>query len=117
MCKAIHGIARLAPSYDIRLPITESILICLCDVLNYLLNLEYESKLFQAIFTIAFYCLARIGELVNYSGEQLDNLIKLSDLTFEKSGDEFLCFFLTFRTFKHNTSRKPHIIPVEALAS
>ena len=96
--KVIHDIARLTPSYGIRLPITEAILTRLCDALNYLLNFNYERKLFQAMCTTAFYCLARTGEWVNYSGEQLDNLVQLLNLTFEKSGDEFLHFFLTFRT-------------------
>ena len=115
--KAVQGIARLAPSYDVRLPITESILIRICDALTYLVDLHYERKLFKAIFTTAFYSLARIGELVNYNGNHLEDLIQLSDLNFEKNGEEIIRFFLTFRTFKHNAFGKPHVITVDTLQS
>jgi len=62
--KLIQGCRRLRPVVDQRAPITISMLCSICKVLPGVANNTFESALFKAIFSIAFFGLFRVSELV-----------------------------------------------------
>ncbi|XP_021364068.1 uncharacterized protein LOC110457221 [Mizuhopecten yessoensis] len=114
--KAIRGAASLAPTYDIRLPITLPILERLCSAVPTILNNVVQQNLVVAVFAVAFYSLARIGELLGHCslGTSPKKVVQLDDVTFEADGAVLKRMHITYREFKHNISGKPHVIPVEA---
>lgn len=61
--KLIAGSYRARPSFDIRLPITLSILDKLIDALEYTASNWFDIILFKAMYLFAFYTFARIGEI------------------------------------------------------
>lgn len=113
--RAIRGVLKLAPSYDVRLPITEHILSRICTAIPHVAQSQFERLLVHAVFTTAFYGLARIGELLPHS-HHTDNVLQFSDVSFEASGSYLSRMHVTFRHFKHNTASIPHVIPLETLA-
>ncbi|XP_021348026.1 uncharacterized protein LOC110446987 [Mizuhopecten yessoensis] len=113
--KALQGSARLARSYDTRLPITEHILIKLCKALPSTVSDPEVQVLVQADFTVAFYSLARTGELLS-NNAHVNHLLQLSDVAFEHNDRIAVMMHITFREIKHNTACKPHVIPVVAIS-
>ena len=66
-------------TFDIRKPITVKLLSDLIRVLSNICSSLYESKLFSAIFTLAFFAFLKIGETVesglSYHVIQRDNIV------------------------------------------
>ncbi|XP_069102502.1 uncharacterized protein [Argopecten irradians] len=113
--KAVNGVARLAPSFDTRLPITQPILHRLCRCLPHMVTGSYDNLMFRAIFTTAFYALARIGELLAFTKPQSERVLQLEDVSFEVKNDQAVKVHLVFKNFKHNISQQPHSVPIVAL--
>lgn len=115
--KAMRGAACLAPTYDSRLPITEVIVNRLCSALYTVVSNHWEHVLLTAIFSLAFYSLARIGELLAYDSQTASHhrLLQLTDVSFDMEGTRLSRMYITYREFKHNISGKPHVVPVEAI--
>ncbi|XP_069100867.1 uncharacterized protein [Argopecten irradians] len=113
--KVIQGATRLAPSFDTRLPITIPILHSLCEQICKVTSCPHEQSLLAAVFTLAFYALARLGELLAYTSAQAKKLLQLADVDVEFKDKRPNQIFITFRHFKHNISGKPHTIPVKAM--
>ena len=104
----LKGSQRLAPSFDIRLPITISMLDALVASLPHVTASSYCRLLFQAMFLFAFYAFARCSEIAYTNAASLPLLVQYSDLDLSvKDGQEVVC--VTFRHFKHNYG-KPHTI-------
>ena len=78
--KLVAGAHRLHPSIDFRLPITAPILVKLLHAAE--MNLfGYDRVLCQAMFSFAFHTYARIGELTFSGSDQVNNILKLDDVS------------------------------------
>lgn len=79
--KILEGFKRLK-STNIRAPITKKILMKLVLALPQGCYNEYESILFKAMFSLAYFGLFRVGELAATNYYQAGYALQLSDLTF-----------------------------------
>lgn len=113
--KAVAGAARLLPQYDSRLPITEPILQRLVQSLPYVYPSLYEQVLYKSIFTLAFYGLARVGELVMTAQDKSHNVLQVSDVQVVFQHAKPANMQVCFRHFKHNSSQKAHTITVNTI--
>ena len=110
--KMLAAANKLKSQADARLPITLVILVDLVKSLDHTVSNLYHRILFQAMYTIAFFGLMRVGEITKtISGIvplQLKNLkIYTTHIT------------LTISHFKHNTTMKPFtlVLPRQSLAA
>ncbi|XP_060561111.1 uncharacterized protein LOC132720891 [Ruditapes philippinarum] len=104
----IKGTQRLSPSYDLRLPITTTILDKLLAALKITSQSYFHEKLFSAMFFFAFNAFARCSEITKCKPSTEPFILKLSDMNFiSEAGQSFVS--VTYRFYKHN-SGKPHTI-------
>ena len=108
--KLIAGAQRLSPSFDVRLPITEPLLIKLEQALACTVRSYYDKKLFRAVIVLAFYAFARVGELTIRNKEERDTILQFSDLSFGSKLRYEVVAQITFRRFKHNITGREHTI-------
>ena len=94
LLKNLKRCTALTPSYDVRLPITENILERLLSSLQHILSNRYERKLFHAIFTLAFYALARIGELIPVDNSKRTTVLQMDDVVLN-----IVTWFVTYVCF------------------
>ncbi|XP_069129437.1 uncharacterized protein [Argopecten irradians] len=109
--KAILGSAHLSPSFDVRLPITEHILGQMIQALQATVGFPPDQVLYKAVFTTAFYGLARIGELLTNLTSQHSHILQIGDIAFDKQAPQ-MRLLVCFRHFKHNQGGKPHTVPI-----
>ena len=70
--KIIEGCRRRGrPSKECRAPVSKKVLIAICAVLPDVCYTLYEVTLFHALFTVAYFGLFRVGELVASSGSNI----------------------------------------------
>jgi hypothetical protein len=82
--KALKGAARAGVSPDTRQPITPDLLLKLLTVLPIVCMSLYEAKMFTSVFTLAFFGLFRIGELVCQNKTFADkNALQFQDVLFQ----------------------------------
>lgn len=82
----LEGINRSRPkSSDLRLPITKDMLFSVINFLPFVCNSCYECHLFQAMFSVAYHGLLRIGELA-YTGQYSRHVIQMSDVKYLENG-------------------------------
>ena len=62
--KMLEGCRRLRQRKDVRVPITLSILTRICQQLPFVTYSRYETLLFQAVYSLAYFGLFRVSELV-----------------------------------------------------
>ncbi len=62
--KMLEGYRRVKPSQDCRTPIVFETLVLIIDQLNQICISPFEVSLFRAAYTMAFFGLFRVGELV-----------------------------------------------------
>ena len=62
--KILEGFRRLQSKKDLRAPITEDILIRIVQSLPFICYNRYELALFHSVYSLAFFGLLRVGELV-----------------------------------------------------
>lgn len=79
--KMLEGMKRLGQRSDTRLPITEDILTQLALKLPGVCTNSYESKLFRAAFSLAFWGLFRVGEITATKGRNIDHILAVHDIT------------------------------------
>ncbi|XP_033747006.1 uncharacterized protein LOC117332230 [Pecten maximus] len=115
--KAVAGAARLMPQYDARLPITKPILQKLVHSLQYVYPMQYNQLLYKAIFSLAFYGLARVGELVMTAQDKSDNVLQVSDVNIVYQNSKPSSMQVCFRHFKHNSSQKAHTITLNTVVT
>ncbi|MBV2113375.1 MAG: tyrosine-type recombinase/integrase [Candidatus Thiodiazotropha sp. (ex Ctena orbiculata)] len=80
ICKLLEGFKRLKSRKDIRAPITEDILIKIFHALPHICYNQYELYLFRAVFSIAYYGLFRVGELVFTNHRQSGHPLQYNDI-------------------------------------
>ncbi|XP_069140394.1 uncharacterized protein [Argopecten irradians] len=105
--KVVAGAYRLAPSMDMRLPITVPILDRLIQAVVHTATTAYYRVLFQAMFLFAFNTFARVGE-ITMTGNNQNNLL-LSDVQLEQPSSG-LVINVFFSRFKHNPNNARHKI-------
>ena len=106
--RLIAGSYRARPSFDIRLPITLSILDKLIDALEHTASNWFDIILFKAMYLFAFYTFARIGE-ITANGATTDHVVQFEDISLQNTGHH-LAVTVTFRRYKHNLTGAPHSI-------
>ena len=109
--KMLESYQRSRSLQDSRLPITYDIFIKICYELNSVCNSQYESILFKAAYTLAFFGLFRVGELVYSMGT---DPLKLSDIQNFKKGKQFQ---VCLRHSKNNHCGLPQFIDIAAISS
>ena len=80
--KILDGLKRLRSRSDIRAPITYDILVQICQVLPFVCFNTYEIALFRAIFSLAYFGLLRVGELVYTDKHQAGYSLCFDDVRF-----------------------------------
>lgn len=91
--KMLQGCKKLSSNTDMRLPITVHILEKVVQASQMVIGSLYARLRFQAMCTLAFHALLRVGEMT-----LSHNNLQKSDIAFEKA-----YMMITFRKFKHST--------------
>lgn len=78
--KLLEGFKRLRARKDLRAPITEDVLIKIFHALPYVCFNQYELFLFQAVFSLAYFGLFRVGELVFTGHRQSGHPVRYNDI-------------------------------------
>ena len=102
--KLIAGAYRMRPTFDIRLPISVTILNRLVESLVHTTESMYDQCLYKALFRFAFNTFARIGELTS----SVNSAVQLQDIVFQGIKPH-QSVTVTFRNFKYNlTGQAPY---------
>lgn len=117
--EAMTGFRRLKPSVNHKAPITIGLLEQLILAIPMLKLGQYTTLSFQAMFSLCFFALLRISEVVTTPKAQ-NHVIKLRGLSFDHDSN---FFSLTFFSFKHSQDSRTikicpqswHICPVRLL--
>ena len=78
--KMFTGLSRLDKRHDLRMPVTLSILNKIIPSLPSVCSSNYESILFSAVFTIAFFGFFRVGELVQNTRSDVGHALQTSNV-------------------------------------
>ena len=108
------GMARLDYRVDSRLPITPDILDKLLRVLPSVCNSEYESMLFSALFTTAYFGFFRIGELVVNKSLAHSHTLGINDISFSNNG---MSMFIQLRFSKTDQLGRGSMLGLESITS
>ena len=79
--KTLEGFKRLRPTFDTRIPVMYETLLQIISTLSEICSSMYEVCLFRAAYTMAFFGLFRVGELVASSSEQADTALQVEDVS------------------------------------
>lgn len=107
--RLVRGAQCLAPSYDLRLPITVHILDKIVKSLTVVARTYFHSCLFRAMFLFAFSTFARCGELALARAYQQHQLVQFQDVNVNYVGAKAISVSVTFRYFKHSYGKPHHI--------
>ncbi|XP_045172644.2 uncharacterized protein LOC123534449 [Mercenaria mercenaria] len=103
----IRGAQRLAPSYDLRLPITVCLLDKLISALSYTCESYYYKTLLSAMFLFAFNAFSRCSEITFSKPSTEQFIFQFADISFHDETTNDTSVTVTYRFFKHNYG-KPH---------
>lgn len=112
--KMMEGYRRLRQSKDIRAPITQGVLIKICQMLPNICYNEYEERLFRAAFSLAYFGLLRVGEIVTTDWKQADYALRLDDVNIAKDETSLT---LRIRKSKNNHTGKPIVMRISRVAN
>jgi hypothetical protein len=79
--KLLQGLRRANLTSDARLPITLDILKLVIAQLPIVCNTTYETLLFKAAFSLAFYALLRVGEFALSKGNSVSRVLQIGDIS------------------------------------
>ena len=108
--KILEGFKRLKSTKDIRAPITKELLTKVVGVLPVVCYNEYESSLFKSLFTLAYFGLFRVGELVCTDHCQAGYPIRFDDITFSDNK-----LTVRVRISKTNKTGKPVFLHISSV--
>ena len=100
----LKGYGTLCHKLDSRLPITLPILVCMMQASNDVCVSQYQSYMFKAMCSMAFFAFLRIGEITvskrdSFSG----NLLQLGQVSKQcGQNGEVVSLVITFKNYKHN---------------
>ena len=93
--KIMHGLTKMNPASDLRVPITPSALLSLVQSVKTAATSPYDTHLFPAMFTLMFHGFLRIGEV---TGAQ-------HNITYHQAVCTREAIALTFISFKHHSGQ------------
>lgn len=105
--KLLEGCRRSRPTQDLRAPLTIHVLEEICLNLHSVCYDNYETTLFRALFTLAYFGLFRVSELTASSICHLGHAILLNDVHFEEN-EQYIVICL--RHYKTSQYGNPAII-------
>ena len=85
--KALEGLHRSAGKRRLRLPITQVLLKAVLGALSNVCNNEYERRLFNTAYCLAFFAFLRISELVSSNKRDVAFVIMASDVSINDNGE------------------------------
>ena len=103
--KLLEGCSRSRVTKDNRAPITKRILLALITELPKICYNEFETKLFTAIWVLAYFGLFRVSELVAPGNGTGDNQLRAGDVQVASDGRAVLIELHTFKTNHNNFQR------------
>lgn len=109
--KILEGFKRLGSRQDNRAPITKDILIQICHTLQFICFSHYEVILFRACFSLAYFGLFRVGELVHTDQRQAGYALKLDDIKFGQN-----IVKVRVRVSKTNHTSQPVFLHIGAIS-
>lgn len=118
--KAVLGVQKTKPKFDMRLPITQGLLHKITAALEHCTQSMYQRLMYKSMFLLAFAAFLRIGE-ITVSNQNTLNVLKLDSV---KNCPDNRGLKLLFSNFKHSRGRQVSInigrtrdnfCPVEAL--
>ena len=112
--KMLEGYRRSKPSQDTRLPVAFDILRRVCAGLESVCRSTFEHSLFLAAYTLAFFGLFRVGELVFTSDAMAIAPLLASDIL-DIAGNR--SFSVRLRRSKTNQRGPPVLIPILAVGT
>ena len=78
--KLLEGMRRLKNPCDSRLPVTGPLLHKIFIFLPQVYFNTYETKLFRAVYSLAFFGFLRVGELTLSTGNDVESILHISDV-------------------------------------
>ena len=115
--KLLEGYRRTKPSKDSRMPILLDSLVKIFGKLESICISNYETALFRASFTLAFFGLFRVGELVWTSSNEPDRQLKLSDIHFISDSGKTRAIHIHLRKSKANQAGPVEIVKIYPIQS
>ncbi|XP_052235592.1 uncharacterized protein LOC127847607 [Dreissena polymorpha] len=107
--KMLEGCKRLRQQQDLRVPISLGMLNRLVSVLPNVCFSKFETKLFTAVFYLAYFGLFRISELVVCSNNTKDRALCKQDITFEGLNNAII---IRVRMSKTNQTGRPVFVRI-----
>lgn len=86
--------------HDIRLPITEQLLLSLCQAVDFTVDNAFKKLLFRTMMSVAFWGFFRVGELTDAS-------IRILDVSFNVSHGLVSQAIISLHKYKHNRGGTP----------
>lgn len=104
----LRGYGKLRSRVDTRLPVTIPILQRVFNVLPGLSVSQYQSVLFKAMSSLAFFAFLRIGEITIRSVHEASNVLQLGDVETINNQEGYpTSIKITFHNFKHSYTLPP----------
>ena len=104
VAKMLEGCHRLRQVKDLRAPITQPVLAAICEALNSVCSNEFETLLFSSLYTLAYFGLFRVSELVSPSRSQIGSPLQQSDVKYNSDKHSLV---ITLRATKTNQRAIP----------
>ena len=111
--RLLHATKKVNPRYDVRLPITKEILKKLVDVLPSVVPSYYMYVAIKCMFLLGFHAFLRISEMI-YMPNQSQHYLHKEDINILYTNSKHSQIQVTFRSFKHNSTCKPHYIILQS---
>ena len=108
--KILEGCRRTRKCVDTRMPICEILLEKICNILPQMCSTPYECMLFTAAYTLTYFGLLRISEVVYTSAVQSSRPLLFTDIKTESTDT----ISIVIRTSKTNQSGKPVKLRIHA---
>ena len=111
--KMLEGCRRSRKQNDNRAPISKDLLTGICAKLSEICSSHYEILLFKAAFTLAYYGLLRISELVYTGPMHTDRPLQLCDVSYDPQNKILVIQILKSKTDQTGKAIKLKIYPAE----
>lgn len=104
--KLLEGYRRTRQRKDGRVPITISILTKICQHLPFVTYSRYKTLLFRAVYSLAYFGLFRVSELVVTRPTEIDlnHALRIKDVHFEKSTEAIVIRIRSSKTSQRGPS-------------
>ena len=108
----LKGYSKLCHKLDSRLPITLPILVRMLQASNDICVSQYQSYMFKAMCSMAFFTFLHIGKItVSKRNSFNSNLLQLGQVSMQcGQNGEVVSLVITFKNYKHNYNQNPFSI-------